>query len=53
MAANNWMAGLNMFLSFAGAYSAKKILQQMAMGTPTIAAPIVTDTDPTIMGKIP
>jgi hypothetical protein len=46
MPANSWMAGLNMFLSAAGANSAKKILQQMAMGTPIIAAPKVTDTEP-------
>jgi hypothetical protein len=51
--ASNWMAGLNMFLSVTGANSARKILQQMAMGTPRIAAPKVTDTDPTIIGKMP
>jgi hypothetical protein len=47
------MAGLNMFLRLAGANSARKMLQQIAMGTPIIVAPSVTDTEPIIIGKIP
>src|SRR5665647_773192 len=47
------MAGLTILLNLAGANSAKKILQQRAIGTPIIAAPNVTATDPTIIGKIP
>jgi hypothetical protein len=53
MPASNWIAGLTKFLSVTGANSAKKILQQMAIGTPKIAAPRVTDTEPIIIGKIP
>ncbi len=47
------MAGLNIFLMVTGANSAKNMLQQIAIGTPMIAAPKVTDTEPTIIGKIP
>ncbi|MPN15198.1 hypothetical protein SDC9_162527 [bioreactor metagenome] len=53
MPANSCMAGLNMSLNLPGANSARKMLQQIAIGTPRIAAPSVTDTEPTIMGNIP
>jgi len=53
MPASNWMAGLTMLLTARGANSARKMLQQTAMGTPRTAAPKVTDIEPIIIGKIP
>jgi hypothetical protein len=47
------MAGLTMLLMTGGANSARKILQQMAIGTPRMTAPNVTATEPIIIGKMP